>query len=104
MAPREHVVLVARCMVVCTGVWAGMTGQVRAAAYVVDPAAPGAADTDPGTEAKPVQTVQRAAAADIREGALPAWQAEGVKWLRREGNHEVWAVASGEHDFSVRAS
>jgi hypothetical protein len=48
--------------------------------------------------------VQRAAAADIREGALPAWQAEGVKWLRREGNHEVWAVASGELDFSVRAS
>jgi alpha-L-rhamnosidase len=41
--------------------------------------------------------------ADIREGALPARQAEGVNWLRREGDREVWAVASGEYDFSVRA-
>jgi hypothetical protein len=40
-----------------------MTGLVRAATYVVDPAAPGAADTNPGTEAKPFQTVQHAAEA-----------------------------------------
>jgi len=33
----------------------------RAAAYVVDRAAPGAADTNPGTEEKPFKTVQRAA-------------------------------------------
>jgi hypothetical protein len=38
-------------------------GQVRAATYVVDQAAPGAADTNPGTEEKPFKTVQRAAGA-----------------------------------------
>ena len=63
MAPRERVVLVARFMLACAGVLAGMTGLVRAATYVVDPAAPGAADTNPGTEAKPFQTVQHAAEA-----------------------------------------
>jgi hypothetical protein len=36
-------------------------GQVRTATYVVDQAAPGAADTNPGTEEKPFKTVQRAA-------------------------------------------
>ncbi len=36
-------------------------GQGRTATYVVDQAAPGAADTDPGTEAKPFKTVQHAA-------------------------------------------
>jgi alpha-L-rhamnosidase len=41
--------------------------------------------------------------ADIREGALPARQAEGVQWLRREGDREVLAVASGDYDFSARA-
>ena len=41
--------------------------------------------------------------ANIREGALPARKAEGVQWLRREGEREVFAVASGEYDFSVPA-
>jgi hypothetical protein len=36
-------------------------GQGRTATYVVDQAAPGAADTNPGTEAKPFKTVQHAA-------------------------------------------
>jgi len=36
-------------------------GHVRAATYVVDQAAPGAADTNPGTEEKPFKTVQHAA-------------------------------------------
>lgn len=36
-------------------------GPVRAVAYVVDQAAPGAADTNPGTEEEPFRTVQRAA-------------------------------------------
>ena len=36
-------------------------GHVRAATYVVDQAAPGAADTNPGTEEMPFKTVQRAA-------------------------------------------
>jgi hypothetical protein len=36
-------------------------GQVRAATCVVDQAAPGAADTNPGTEDKPFKTVQHAA-------------------------------------------
>ena len=36
-------------------------GYVRTATYMVDQAAPGAADTNPGTEEKPFKTVQRAA-------------------------------------------
>lgn len=40
--------------------------------------------------------------AEISEGAKLARQAEGVNWLRREPGHEVWAVASGEYDFTVR--
>jgi hypothetical protein len=36
-------------------------GHIRAAAYVVDQAAPGAADTNPGSEEKPFRTVQHAA-------------------------------------------
>jgi hypothetical protein len=36
-------------------------GQARVATYVVDQAAPGAADTNPGTEERPFQTVQHAA-------------------------------------------
>jgi len=61
MVSREHVVLVARCVLACVGVLAGMAGQVQAATYVVDQAAPGAADTNPGTEEKPFKTVQHAA-------------------------------------------
>jgi len=61
MVPREHVVLVARCLLVCVAMLAGMAGQVRAATYVVDQAAPGAADTNPGTEEKPFKTMQHAA-------------------------------------------
>jgi len=38
-----------------------MAGPVRAATYVVDQAAPGAADMNPGTEEKPFKTVQHAA-------------------------------------------
>jgi len=48
-------------MLACVVVLAGMAGQVRAATYVVDQAAPGAADTNPGTEDKPFKTVQHAA-------------------------------------------
>jgi hypothetical protein len=48
-------------MLACVCVLAGMAGQVRAATYVVDPAAPGAADTNPGTEQMPFKTVQHAA-------------------------------------------
>lgn len=41
--------------------------------------------------------------ADIRERGKPAREAEGVQqWLRRESDCEVWAMASGEYDFSVR--
>lgn len=36
-------------------------GQAHAAIYVVDQAAPGAADTNPGTEEKPLKTIQSAA-------------------------------------------
>jgi hypothetical protein len=48
-------------MLACVGVLAGLAGQVRAATRVVDQAAPGAADTNPGTEEKPFKTVQHAA-------------------------------------------
>jgi len=60
--------LVAKLSVMVVGVipvcmvWAvGAPGQARAATYVVDQAAPGAADTNPGTEEKPWKTVQHAA-------------------------------------------
>jgi hypothetical protein len=43
------------------GAVVGMTGNVWAATYVVDQAAPGAADSNPGTEEKPFKTVQHAA-------------------------------------------
>jgi len=42
----------------CVGV---LAGRARAATYVVDQAAPDAADTNPGTEEKPFKTVQHAA-------------------------------------------
>lgn len=45
----------------CVGVLAGMAGHLRAATYVVDQAAPGAADTNPGTGEQPFKTVQHAA-------------------------------------------
>jgi len=45
---------------VCAGTLLGV-GQVQAAIYVVDQAAPGAADTNPGTEEQPFKTVQHAA-------------------------------------------
>jgi hypothetical protein len=48
-------------MLACVGVLAGLAGQVRAATHVVDQAAPGAADTNAGTEEKPFKSVQHAA-------------------------------------------
>ncbi len=48
-------------MLACVGVLAGVGGQVVAATYVVDQAAPDAANTNPGTEEKPFKTVQHAA-------------------------------------------
>ena len=48
-------------MLACLGVLAGMAGQVRAATYVVDQAAPGAADSNPGTDEEPFKTLQHAA-------------------------------------------
>ncbi|MCF7974118.1 MAG: DUF1565 domain-containing protein [Phycisphaerae bacterium] len=61
MVPRESVDLSARSMLACLGMLACMAGQVTAALYVVDQAAPGAADTNPGTEQRPFMTVQHAA-------------------------------------------
>jgi hypothetical protein len=61
MAPREHVVSVASCIWVCWVALAGTAGQARAVVYVVDQAAPGAADTNTGLEDKPFKTVQHAA-------------------------------------------
>ncbi|MGB2822149.1 MAG: DUF1565 domain-containing protein, partial [Phycisphaerae bacterium] len=61
MAPRKHVVSIASCMWVCWVALAGTAGQARAVVYVVDQAAPGAADTNSGLEEKPFKTVQHAA-------------------------------------------
>jgi len=51
----------------CLALLAGTAGGVWAATYVVDQAASGAADTNPGTEEKPFLSVQRAADA-LRPG------------------------------------
>jgi hypothetical protein len=61
MAPRRHVVSVASCVWVCWVALAGTAGPARAVVYVVDQAAPGAADTNSGLEDKPFKTVQHAA-------------------------------------------
>ncbi len=61
MVPQEHVVLVAHRVLAWVGMVAGMAGQALGATYVVDQAASGAADTNPGTEEKPFRTVQHAA-------------------------------------------
>jgi len=58
---RQLGLFVASCMGLCWAVLAGAAGQARAAVYVVDPAAPGAADSNPGSEQKPFTTVQHAA-------------------------------------------
>ncbi len=61
MAPRECEVLVACRLLACMVGLSGLAGNVWAAMQVVDQAAPGAADTNPGTPEKPFKTVQRAA-------------------------------------------
>ena len=61
MIPQDHPVWDARCLLMCAGLFAALTGQAHAAIYVVDPAASGAADTNPGSETKPFKTVQHAA-------------------------------------------
>ena len=61
MALRKYLILVASCTGLCWAGLAGTAGQARAAVYVVDSAAPAAADTNPGSEEKPLRTVQRAA-------------------------------------------
>ncbi len=58
---RKHIVRVARGALLFVAVWAALAGPTRAVTFVVDPAAPGAADTNPGTEERPFKTVQRAA-------------------------------------------
>jgi len=40
---------------------------------------------------------------DIREGGKPAREVKEIKWLRREADRDVWAVASGIYKFSVLA-
>lgn len=59
--PRRFVLWFARWLLACAGVLAVTAVPVRAATYVVDQAAPAAADTNPGTEERPFRTVQHAA-------------------------------------------
>jgi len=61
MATREYRRLVACCVLTCMWVFATMAGLAEAATHVVDQAAPGAADTNRGTEQMPFRTVQHAA-------------------------------------------
>ena len=55
-------------MLTCLGVLAGTTGQARAATCAVDQAAPGAADTNPGTEAKACAIAQPGETIVLRGG------------------------------------
>ena len=61
MTPRKHAVLVASRMGLRLGRGGPRVGQAQAAVYVVDRAASGAADSNPGSEEKPFKTVQHAA-------------------------------------------
>ena len=61
MTPRRHIISVVSCMWMCWVALAGSAGQAPGGVYVVDQAAPGAADTSPGAEGKPFKTVQHAA-------------------------------------------
>jgi hypothetical protein len=61
MAPRRHVLAVASCLWVCWIALAAAAGRAPPDVYVVDQAAPGAADTNPGSQDKPFKTVQHAA-------------------------------------------
>ena len=38
----------------------------------------------------------------IEESNVPVMQAKSVKWLRRDGNREIYEIGSGEYKFSVR--
>ena len=61
MAATRNIVLAASWLGLC---WAGLVGTggvARAAIYIVDAAAPNAADTNLGSEQEPFNTVQRAA-------------------------------------------
>ncbi len=81
-------------------------GHVRAAAYVVDQAAPGAADTNPGTEEKPFKTVERTA--DVAKPGDTVYVMAGkydervsVKTSGTEGK-PIAFVAKPRHSAAVR--
>jgi hypothetical protein len=41
-------------------------------------------------------------AASVREGKMPAAQADGVKFLRMENGAAVFAIASGKYEFTAQ--
>ena len=45
--------------------------------------------------------VPAADGADVREGDIPAAEAAGVRFLRREGGAAVYEVGSGSYRFTV---
>jgi hypothetical protein len=61
MVAVKQMILAVALVAVCLARGGGATGQARAAIYVVDQAAPGAADSNAGTEERPFKTVQHAA-------------------------------------------
>jgi Protein of unknown function (DUF1565) len=65
MTTRRYGVWNAVGMSLCMAWLVGTPGRASAATYVVDRAATGSADANPGTEEKPFRTVQHAA--DVAE-------------------------------------
>jgi hypothetical protein len=61
MVVAKRMVVAVGVALVCVALSVGAAGPAPAATYVVDQAAPGAADTNAGTEEKPFKTVQHAA-------------------------------------------
>ncbi len=61
MAAMKHMTIAAGLIAIFVGWAVCAAGQARAATYVVDQAAPAAADNNAGTEEKPFKTIQHAA-------------------------------------------
>ena len=59
-----------------------VSGAARATVYVVDRAAPGAADTNRGSEEKPFRTVQHAAMRPNRATLSTSWRASTTSGSR----------------------
>jgi hypothetical protein len=103
---KNHTVQTVCRMLACIGVFTAFAWQSLAASYVVDAAAPGADDANPGTEGKPFKTIQHAAEAARPGDAIYVMAGaydERVK-VNRGGSedHPVSIVAKPRHAAIVR--